>query len=1214
MNRIFRLVFNRRLAVVQVASEVASHRGGAARGAAPRRRAHPLAAAMSLVLAVPMLGTMSPALAQALINEGRTIDEDTTFATGVDIGSDSAGSVLVKDGAVVASGQLRLGVLADSHGSLVVQGPGSQWLVHGSRVLDIGLAGVGELSVVDGGTLDAAAGGYTRLAGVAGSTGSLTVRGDGSTMRVTQLAAGHQGNGSLAVLEGGRLTTTAGWSGFYEYGLGLGSGEGGAGHALVAGSGSLLEVKGNHLDVGVEGKGTLTVAEAGEVRVERELRVRGRAGTDPDGPTGLVNILEGGQISAGRVIISDTERADGRIIVDGAGSLLSSDDIIVGSQAKGELVVRNGGAVAGARLAAEDSKAISRDYDQAGHVHVTGTGSRLEVGQLVLSDHTLIEEQAQVLSAEVRLQESYAADGSRATLRGAGTLWRNSDVFETRTNLDVLDGARIETATAHISGGGDSAEMRPVIKVEQVRVQGNGARLQATQELKVGRGVFDGFGVLALGEGGSIGADGEGVLLTRGGYLSLGGGWAAWDQEAAAMVFAEAVAAGSVDVDTRLRLESNGTLLFNHTHDEYVLANALESSENGGVIRSLAGSTTLDGDLSSYRGKVEVAGGRLVINSDIGTVRRADASGSQPDQQLRVTGGTLVVNGTAGFEQDIVHSGTPVRERTSSAAASLAGVLAGSGTLGELVILQGGTVAPGDGGIGTLRVEGDAYFNNGTLLAPDQKAFYDVDVRGNGQSDLLQITGKARIGAHDGFTGGPTGVRVTALDPQVSYQNGQAYTILTAQAGVSGRFDDVTTRSAFLTPSLSYTDTSVVLTLAVAGSGGPTPTPTPPDPGNNPGTPAPTPSPNPTAPSPAPPLVFDRVARTANQYATAMALNSLVQSGDALALYNGLLELSEDEALVAFDQLSGQLHASTRGVLLEDRLLRDGIRQRMHNADPDSRDLGVSAWLSGGGASARNDAGSEAHRLHSSRNGLVVGVDGRLGDAFVLGLALGQQEQRVQQRSLSAAADIDSVHGGLYAGFERNAWSLLLGGGHTTYSVGSRRQLGVGVAPQSLHSDYDARGTTLFAEAGWKLALGGAQFVPYVGAAHGRVETDAFVERGGNAALQVEAGRDTYWTTTLGLRVGWDISTGQDEAATLSAGLAWQNAQGDLRPFSAQRFVAGSNGFDVGGIPLERNLGIAELGVAVNTSANSRLSMAMQGRAGGEVRELGAHLDWRWQF
>jgi outer membrane autotransporter barrel domain len=358
------------------------------------------------------------------------------------------------------------------------------------------------------------------------------------------------------------------------------------------------------------------------------------------------------------------------------------------------------------------------------------------------------------------------------------------------------------------------------------------------------------------------------------------------------------------------------------------------------------------------------------------------------------------------------------------------------------------------------------------LLTPDQKAFYDVDVRGNGQSDLLQITGKARIGAHDGFTGGPTGVRVTALDPQVSYQNGQAYTILTAQAGVSGRFDDVTTRSAFLTPSLSYTDTSVVLTLAVAASGGPTPTPTPPDPGNNPGTPAPTPSPNPTAPSPAPPLVFDRVARTANQYATAMALNSLVQSGDALALYNGLLELSEDEALVAFDQLSGQLHASTRGVLLEDRLLRDGIRQRMHNADPDSRDLGISAWLSGGGASARNDAGSEAHRLHSSRNGLVVGVDGRMGDAFVLGLALGQQEQRVQQRSLSAATDIDSVHGGLYAGLEHDAWSLLLGGSHTTYSVGSRRQLGVGVAPQSLHSDYDARGTTCLPRPGgsWRWA------------------------------------------------------------------------------------------------------------------------------------------------
>ncbi|MDV3205738.1 MAG: hypothetical protein LOY04_01110, partial [Rhodococcus ruber] len=62
-------------------------------------------------------------------------------------------------------------------------------------------------------------------------------------------------------------------------------------------------------------------------------------------------------------------------------------------------------------------------------------------------------------------------------------------------------------------------------------------------------------------------------------------------------------------------------------------------------------------------------------------------------------------------------------------------------------------------------------------------------------------------------------VRVTALDPQTSYQDGHTYTILTAEGGLSGTFEGVLSRSAFLTPTLGYDDRNALLTIALKSGG-----------------------------------------------------------------------------------------------------------------------------------------------------------------------------------------------------------------------------------------------------------------------------------------------------------------------------------------------------------------------------------------------------------
>lgn len=58
------------------------------------------------------------------------------------------------------------------------------------------------------------------------------------------------------------------------------------------------------------------------------------------------------------------------------------------------------------------------------------------------------------------------------------------------------------------------------------------------------------------------------------------------------------------------------------------------------------------------------------------------------------------------------------------------------------------------------------------------------------------------------------------------------------------------------------------------------------------------------------------MAESGNQWNTAGALSTLVQSGPSLALYNSLLLLSAPEAREAFNQLSGEVYPSMQSNLI----------------------------------------------------------------------------------------------------------------------------------------------------------------------------------------------------------------------------------------------------------------------------------------------------------
>ncbi|HDJ1448111.1 TPA: hypothetical protein PPN73_001601, partial [Serratia rubidaea] len=356
--------------------------------------------------------------------------------------------------------------------------------------------------------------------------------------------------------------------------------------------------------------------------------------------------------------------------------------------------------------------------------------------------------------------------GPKVAVSGKGSEWQIANRLALAGKLDVLDGAQVmagELAVADRPWNGT--------KSADIYVSGEGSRLHSQ-----GRSDVD---VLSLADNGRFSNDGGKLALKKalviGSRASFDGYVPADDDNSwTPPTLGGAQAPGLLDPGIALTAP---TIIFNHTADDYTFANTLTGS---GVMANVAGQTTLTGDLGNYFGDVFVKGGKLTINTDLGT---------NPDYQLlkehklRVEdGGTLILNGTMGmFARNVGFS--------TSLFVESGGVLGGNATIGRTVVENGGHLSPGDGGIGKFDINSYLTFNDG--------AFYDVDIAADGRSDSTAVVGQTTIGKD-------VKVQVNTLDPHVSYQDGQTYRILTSEKDIDGTFSAAVLKSAFLDATLEH--------------------------------------------------------------------------------------------------------------------------------------------------------------------------------------------------------------------------------------------------------------------------------------------------------------------------------------------------------------------------------------------------------------------------
>ncbi len=187
------------------------------------------------------------------------------------VGQSGVGTLAVQNGGTLTDFGGSVGELPGSQGTATVSGAGSTWTNNSDIV--VGGLGTGTLNIQDGGTLNSRGGGSIGMS--AGSTGTVTVTGPGSTWNNSPgggLNIGSFGTGMLAIANGGMVINTT------DFAANIGNGAGSLGTVTVTGAGSTWS-NSSGLNIGNLGTGTLTIANGGVVTSAGPIVIATNAGS-----------------------------------------------------------------------------------------------------------------------------------------------------------------------------------------------------------------------------------------------------------------------------------------------------------------------------------------------------------------------------------------------------------------------------------------------------------------------------------------------------------------------------------------------------------------------------------------------------------------------------------------------------------------------------------------------------------------------------------------------------------------------------------------------------------------------------------------------------------------------------------------------------------------------------------------------------------------------
>ena len=529
----------------------------------------------------------------------------------------------------------------------------------------------------------------------------------------------------------------------------------------------------------------------------------------------------------------------------------------------------------------------------------------------------------------------------------------------------------------------------------------------------------------------------------------------------------------------------------------------------------------------------------------------------------------------------------------------------GTGTLPKTTI-NGGTLSPGNGtnAIGTIAISGTL-----TFVGPGT---YLVDVS-PAASDQTKVSGNAALAGT---------AQVNAVSAGI--YPAKHYTILNA-GSISGTFGSLVVNGTFgpavKNPHLEYDANNVYFVLdpnaisPLLGGGG-----------------------------------------TRNERAVAAANDAAFQAGITTPPFLALFGLTSAQLAASLDQLSGEVHPSTAGLLLDESLYARSavlgrLRQASYGGDarmaalaaggPSSFQDGeeqssalayakspllpvkapppgaapsrdVTFWAQGFGAWGRFESDGNAAAVRRNLAGFFTGADAAFGDGRA-GFAAGYT---TSQNNLDGrgGANVETGHLAGYGGWHFGALNLRGGAAFAWHAIDTDRTIAFPGFFDRATSHYDGHTGQVFSELGYGFAFRGIAIEPFAGAAWVDVRTGPAVERGGLAALNLAATRLEVGYSTLGLRAAAMIPLAHDMVLVPRASLAWQHALSDAVPAATLAFQAAPAPFVIAGVPIARDAALAEAGLDLAIGRHATVGISYTGQLANNVQDHAAKGKFSWRF
>ncbi|WP_233503313.1 autotransporter domain-containing protein [Sphingomonas psychrotolerans] len=897
---------------------------------------------------------------------------------------------------------------------------------------------------------------------------------------------------------------------------------------------------------------------------------------------GGLGIMSGGALNAGSFYAALDAGSTGAVAVDGVGSsLTSTGPLVIGAGGAGTLTVGNGATVS------DNQAFVGYLAGSSGTATVDGAGSiwattnDLTIGSA--GSGTLnIANGGSVTSASGNLGAAAGAQGT-VTVSGAGSSWINSGEIGIGGSgtgvLTIGNGGKVRSdfgslgvnvgaiGTAAVNGAGSIWTNTDDLIV--------GARGTGTLTIANGGAASNIDGVLGHdpGASGSVTVDGVGSTWTNSGNVFVGG------SGVGTLNIVNGGAVSGVIGNLGFGAGSIGTATVDGVGSTWTNTGNLNVGADG------SGTLTIANDGAVSAGEAFVVAGNAgstgVLNIGAAAGSPAAGAGALNAANLQFGNGSGVVNFNHNatnylFATNMAGAGTinqlagntnltgssngfvgavNVKGGRLAVNGSLAGgqvtvsngaTLGGNGVIGSLTAQSGSIIAPGNS-IGTLNVAGNASFASGST--------YQVELTSTGLSDLINVAGATSIA---------NGARLSVVKTDAApYVLGTHYTVLKAAGGVTGSYTfDNLQLTNFIGLVAGADASSVYLDVAKTKT-------------------------------------FGSAGATPNETATGQGLDSLPLTS---VLVGAVANLPTDAAAQgAFNQLSGEIHASMASGMVEDgRIVRESMLDRLRGSIdslPATADGRVSVWGRGFGSRGRLGGDGNAASIKHDDSGFLMGVDGMVGSDWRIGFVGGYSHSTVQDAARASSGKSDNYHVGVYGGAQLGKLGLRSGLAYTLHDVTTTRAVAFAGISDALRGEYQARTTQAFGEIAYALPMGKASLEPFANLAYVDHGAGGFAEKGGAAALSGKGGQANVTFSTAGLRGVSQFELGGGALVKARGAIGWRHAFGDVAPEATMAFMGGSS-FDIGGAPIVREGAVIDLGADVELSDKTNLGLSYGGQFG----------------